>query len=422
VRWLREELPRLVAGGVLTEESAGRLRAHYGDGEESTGARVVVVLFGILGAVLIGGGIILLLAHNWDELSRPLRTVLSITPLAASLGLAGWVIATKRGAGWREPIAALWTLSIGAAISLVSQTYNLPGDWTSLLTAWLLLAAPIPYLLRSATAAMLFCLGALNWVFARSFGPEDATWFWAFLLLLAPFLVLRFRRDSEDGGPLLGWTIALTVALGLLPSLELLSRGWWEPILVTGAVALWAAGELAVPQRWSRAFRLVGGFGTLGTLLILSFEEVWTDLPEVRDGATPSELAAEWLVVGLVVAAAALLVVAARRHGPAAWTIGAALPIVWVAQWLAGIVTPEWPAVLVNLYLIAFGVALLIAGVRETSLGRANLGAAVLSLLTLFRFFDTEWSFLVRGTAFIAVGVGFVLVNVLLLRRRRRAA
>lgn len=259
-------------------------------------------------------------------------------------------------------------------------------------------------------------------MFARSFGPEDATWFWAALVLLAPFLVLRFRRDSEDGGSLLGWTVALTLALGLLPSLELLSRGWWEPILVSGALALWAGGDLAAPRRWAYAFRLVGGIGTLGTMLIVSFEEVWTDPPEVRDGATLGELGAEWLVVGLVVAAAALQVVAARRRGPAAWTIGAALPIVWVAQWLAGMVTPGWPAVLVNLYLIAFGVVLLIAGVRETSLGRANLGAAMLSLLTLFRFFDTEWSFLVRGTAFIAVGVGFVLVNVLLLRRRRRAA
>ncbi len=422
VRWLREEIPRLVAGGVLTEESAGRLRAHYGDGEEGSGARVVVVLFGILGAVLIGGGVILLLAHNWDELTRPLRTVLSILPLAASLALAGWVIATGRGAGWREPAAALWTLSIGSSISLVSQTYNLPGDWTSLLTAWLLLAAPIPYLLRSVTAAVLFCLGALNWVFARSFGPEDATWFWPLLVLLAPFVVLRFRRDSEDGGSLLGWTIAPTLALGLLPSLELLTRGWWGPILVSATVALWAGGDLAAPRHWSHAFRLVGGFGTLGTLLILSFEEVWTGPPEVRDGATLGQLAAEWLVVGLVVAAAALLVVVARRHGPAAWTIGAALPIVWGAQWLAGIATPEWPAVLVNLYLIAFGVVLLIAGVRETSLGQANLGAAVLSLLTLLRFFDTDWSFLVRGSAFIAVGIGFVLVNVLLLRRRRRTA
>lgn len=421
VRWLREEIPRLVAGGVLTEESGDRLRAHYGDEDEGAGARVVVVLFGVLGAVLVGGGIILLLAHNWDELNRPLRTVLSILPLAASLALAGWVIATGRGAGWREPAAALWTLSIGSSISLVSQTYNLPGDWTSLLTVWLLLAAPIAYLLRSVTAAMLFCLGALNWVLARAFGPEDATWFWPLLVLLAPFVVDRLRRRSESAGSaMLGWAVALTVAVGWLPSLEHLVYRGWQAVLAGGLLAVWVGGELAAPARWSRAFRVVGGAGFLGVLLFLSYAGNWRVRDRPHDPVPALELGAEWLVVGLVIAAT-LLALGARRRDAAGITMGLALPVVWAGWWLARADAPEWPAALVNLYLIAFGVVLLIAGVRETSLGRANLGAAVLGLLTLARFFDTDWSFLVRGAAFIAVGLGFVLVNVVLLRRRRAA-
>jgi uncharacterized membrane protein len=40
-----------------------------------------VVLFSILGAALMGSGIILLLAHNWDQLSRVMRTVISFAPL-----------------------------------------------------------------------------------------------------------------------------------------------------------------------------------------------------------------------------------------------------------------------------------------------------------------------------------------------------
>lgn len=421
-RWLREEIPRLVAGGVLTEESGDRLRAHYGDEDEGAGARVVVVLFGVLGAVLVGGGIILLLAHNWDELTRPLRTLLSILPLAASLALAGWVIATGRGAGWREPVAALWTLSIGSSISLVSQTYNLPGDWTSLLTVWLLLAAPIAYLLRSVTAAVLFCLGALNWVLARAFGPEDATWFWLMLALLAPFVVLRLRRRPEAAGSeLLAWAVAVTVAIGLAPSLDHLADRNWQPVVASGLAGLWAAGELASPLRWSRAARVVGGGGFLFVALTLSYANTWREPYGRVAPISALEVGAEWLVVGLVIAAAALLAIAAtRRRRPIAAALLAALPVVWAAHW-ARVDAPEWPAALVNLYLIGLGITLLVAGLRETSLGRANLGAAVLGLLTLLRFFDTDWSFLLRGAAFIAVGLGFVLVNVVLLRRRRAA-
>jgi hypothetical protein len=38
------------------------------------------------------------------------------------------------------------------------------------------------------------------------------------------------------------------------------------------------------------------------------------------------------------------------------------------------------------------------------------------------RFFDTDVGFLVRGLAFIGAGVGFLVVNILLLKRRRTEA
>ena len=86
VQWLHEELPALVREGVLPEETAEKLRQHYGPMIKADGRRLMVVLFGILGAVLIGGGIILLLAHNWEELTRPLRAAISFAPFAACCG------------------------------------------------------------------------------------------------------------------------------------------------------------------------------------------------------------------------------------------------------------------------------------------------------------------------------------------------
>jgi len=84
VLWLRRELPELVGQGVIQSEVAERIRQHYGETEMAgrTTKRWAIVLFSILGAALIGGGIILLLAHNWEELSRPMRAAISVAPLA----------------------------------------------------------------------------------------------------------------------------------------------------------------------------------------------------------------------------------------------------------------------------------------------------------------------------------------------------
>jgi hypothetical protein len=81
VQWLYEELPGLVGKGVLPAETAEKLRQHYGNAETGGGKRWAIILFGILGGALIGAGVILLLAHNWDEFSRPVRAALSFAPL-----------------------------------------------------------------------------------------------------------------------------------------------------------------------------------------------------------------------------------------------------------------------------------------------------------------------------------------------------
>ncbi|MEX1133118.1 MAG: DUF2157 domain-containing protein, partial [Flavobacteriales bacterium] len=72
---LSEALPELQREGLLSAEQAARIQKHYATSSEEGGNRMLL-LFGILGALLIGLGIILVVAHNWDELSRTLRTVL----------------------------------------------------------------------------------------------------------------------------------------------------------------------------------------------------------------------------------------------------------------------------------------------------------------------------------------------------------
>jgi uncharacterized membrane protein len=59
VRWLRNQLPELVASGVISSENARAIEHHY----ESTDSRsnFGFVLLAAVGAALIGAGIILLI-------------------------------------------------------------------------------------------------------------------------------------------------------------------------------------------------------------------------------------------------------------------------------------------------------------------------------------------------------------------------
>src|SRR4051812_3038511 len=92
IRWLLAELPELVTNGVLSQETADALRQCYSSQPAGPPRRIGFILSAILGSVLIGAGIILLVAHNWDFLSRPVRCVIAFTPLALSQALAVFVL------------------------------------------------------------------------------------------------------------------------------------------------------------------------------------------------------------------------------------------------------------------------------------------------------------------------------------------
>lgn len=74
-KWLAAELPDLVVRNILSPEAADRLRDYYGGFDQDARRHLAANALAILAALLIGSGIILLLTHNWAELSRPARAV-----------------------------------------------------------------------------------------------------------------------------------------------------------------------------------------------------------------------------------------------------------------------------------------------------------------------------------------------------------
>ncbi|MFT6335528.1 MAG: putative membrane protein [Saprospiraceae bacterium] len=64
---LINDIEKLIGEGIISEETANRIKNYYKSKEVKSSNRLLVI-FGVLGAFLIGLGIILILAHNWDQL------------------------------------------------------------------------------------------------------------------------------------------------------------------------------------------------------------------------------------------------------------------------------------------------------------------------------------------------------------------
>jgi len=75
---------------------------------------------------------------------------------------------------------------------------------------------------------------------------------------------------------------------------------------------------------------------------------------------------------------------------------------------------------LFNAYMLALGLALLAQGCRSTQLRQVNYGMAVLGLLLITRFFDSDFGFLARGLVFILMGSCFLATNLIIARKKHQ--
>jgi uncharacterized membrane protein len=436
IRWLLGELPGLVSDGVLDEETSDRLRERYPESASMSGSRLAIVICAVFGALLIGSGVILLLAHNWEHLGRPMRTVIAILPLLISQVLAGWAL-VRRGesTAWREGSATLLTLALAAAMALVDQTYHTGDDLESFLWRWSLLLAPLPWLLNSSAAAIIYLASLTFWAGAAKGDRLEVIWLWPLALAVVPHLVSVLREDRRGlRAANLQWACAIFLCVAAGVGLEWRVPGLWI-LVYTGLFALMIAVGTALrrdeERLWRRPFEVVGVAGSLVLWLILSFDEPWKNIGwnHIRGDERFHQAASLFdvvLAVGLPLAALAVvaLILDHRRYTLAMlWTVSVpVVAVVWPMVAASENTDLRWMAALAfNLVLFGIGIATITSGVRSQNLGTVNLGMIVIAGLVVVRFFDTEIGFVAKGLAFIAVGVGFLFANVVMARRLKRA-
>jgi uncharacterized membrane protein len=446
VRWLRNQLPELVSSGVISSENARAIEHHY----ESTESRSSFgfVLLAAVGSALIGAGIILLIAHNWDDLSRVTRTVLAFLPLVTAQALAVFVLLRRNESqAWRESVAIFDVAAVATAISLISQTYQIQGTFEAFLRVWLLLSIPIVYLLRSTLGAVGYVIGAVVWLFNRwsFFGsPQNPSFFWLLLLLLIPYFLVRYRDDRNSRGTVkLALVLALASVIGLGFTAEFTKSDLGGVAFAGLLTTIYLCGMKFFPRADERlsAVALFGGIGIGVTTIVLSFESTWrmtrdTSLGE-HSGAGNFGLVLELLFPLVAIFLAGWDFFRKRRQ----FSVSAvAFPMVAAGAWAianlcnhSDITTVSLPgryvfnitsncswtsAIMINCYTLLLGVDILARGIHTNSIVRANFGLLLIAALAMSRFFDSDLSFLTRGVGFIVVGAGFLAANIVLFKNR----
>lgn len=267
LEFLPAEVESWQGQGIITPQQGQAIIETYPASSAPRGSygRLVTVL-AILGVVLLGLGVILFFASNWQEIPKTLKLALFLIGVPATYIVGYWL--RYRRSYPRVGVAAIFLAALfyGAGVHLVAQAYHVPVNDPKLSLFWFLGVLPLAYVTRSQAIlvlSILLFLGSVGFRVPLWLGDLDAV----------PFLVFP-----------------LYLVLGLM---------------LFGLGRIQAQFDLTRP--YAKAYEIFGLMTTFGALYLLTFR-FWFDDFRRNYFSGVDEVSWEfWLVLFVAAALAALL-------------------------------------------------------------------------------------------------------------------
>lgn len=410
-KWIRKEIENWAAQSLIDGPTAEALKERYALKKNT---HLLVLLFSVIGTLLVGTGIILIFAKNWDFLPLPVRVSAAFMPLLASQALAVFTVKRKYdSAAWREASAVLTTASVFTVVAMVGQIFHLPGDYGRYILICGLLSLPMMYILDSVVILLPYYWTILNWA-ALSGSPLCAPVL-ALLFSLGALFVFFKRKTQNSRFLYMLWVTVLAGFIAVWIMGALTESSLLLLILCYFILLLSVGGQL---ESFQTPFNLTGLLGSLVLLTIQTYSGMW-------DYAGRSIGAGGFIMMVVLLAGAAFFAIKGQDKTRLMLILPFGFIVILRCVW--AIFSLDYPpyimifSVTANVVLLAVGVGFMIRGVMRTQLLIANLGLAVVCVWIAIRFFDSDMDFLWRGIGFLFLGLLFLLANLGILRMKKRS-
>lgn len=419
---IQNDINELVEEQVISQDTALKITSYYQSKQIDSPNRLFTV-FAVLGSTLVGLGIILILAHNWDDFSRTIKTVFAFLPLIIGQLCVGYSILKKKSTTWKEASGVFLFFAIGSSMALVSQIYNIPGSLSSYLLTWTLLCLPLVYLLRSNALAVLHIVFATYYAVEHGYFYNSVGTPWFYILLIIAILsfykTLLKQRKTANITSIFNWLIPLSVTIVLGAFVDRNSVfGYLMYVSLFGL--FYNSGKLQYfnnQKLRKNGYLIIGSLGTIFMLFLASFKWIWTEV------FTDNILfhSQEFYIYTILSLFAFMVLLYGKKNS---WlrdlNLFQYVFIIFSVVFFIGFSSDAIPVVLINLLTLALGIMAMKIGADKLHFGILNYGLLIIAILIVCRFFDTNMSFVLRGLLFVCVGAGFFFTNYIMLKKQRK--
>ena len=410
-KFIQTELNRWKEERLITEEQYSELSGRY---PVKDGLSLMVV-FSILGALFVGGGIILLLARNWSNLPLLAQSILSFLPLAVSQGICVFVFFKRYGsAAWREGAALFNVLCVYASMALAGRVFHLPSDMDMYFTVCAFLGLPAIYLFKASSPVLIY----LASIIAAYWGNYNPGLLFG-VLLWAPVLPVIFyniiKRRDTPGGTYTGWVSGVSWIVFTIILMDILDTYDFGIVLMLLScfTLLYGLDLWFYPGGGNYGKRPYLVLSMIGMVSLLEIFSLATGIRVDDEYLFYIVIAAETVMFGLAIIKRKIRGIL-RISGAVVILLFTVLFFLTVKFDTESLI--HWGSIALLIYL---SVVFIVKGINRLSYPLSNLGMFIIVLTAVIQFFSGDHSFLVKGLSFIITGAGFFAVNFVVRKQKR---
>lgn len=420
------QLNELVEAKIISEDIAQQISNHYLNNAKPVSNRFTAIL-SILGALLVGLGIVLFVAHNWDELNKMFQTIFAFLPLLIGQIFCFYTKLYKNdNTVWKESCTVILFFAIGSCIALVSQIYHIEGSLSKFIFVWMLLSVPLVYIMPSSLVSLLYIAGITWYACINGYSLFSTTTipYWYPLLLL--FIVPHYYKYAENKREsnffhLHNWFLVFSVVIAF----GTFSQHHDSPrSIFTAYIALFAVLYLVGNSTLFKESKLFANpsliSGTIGILVCLM---AWSSQLFWREDIFHSEERGIMLIgiitiIFLITGIYLLFKNSKKQDSKQIDLPGFSALFFTLCVWLFSNTAPIG-IFLINLWILAVAVYYIRKGALLMHFGILNFGLLIIATLAVMRFFDDNIPFIWRGLFFLTTGVGFFIANSILIKKKK---
>ena len=320
---LRQEAAQWQTEGLINQELFDRLATKYQFDSLEVNARnrFTTILLSI-GGLLLGLGVLTLVAANWQDWGRELRIVLLLS-LFIGINTIGFYLWQRSRSPWQSRLgqALLFTgaLTLGANMALMAQMFHIGGAAFKLYLFWGTGVLLMAYSLRLTILGMLAIalIGIGYWMGFYNIAEEDnRAWLWVSVQMpiIAGVVYLSLAYWCRSKWIFFAGIIAIISSLlNLVNSHNLLnywdnSQGIWSVVsLILPPAFLWSFDDFPwrkssqEPEIFAAIARKISIFLIIYSSFFLSFHYFWSSSPFTSYRYDDSDLGHIALPVGVFV-------------------------------------------------------------------------------------------------------------------------